>query len=790
VGANADVFACVPVKELALVAFLQANADVFAWEPSQMPGIPSEVIEHHLKIHPDAKSVSQKPRRQSVERQDFIRKEVWKLLDAGFIEEVHHPVWLANPVIVPKANGKLWMYIDYTSLNKACPKDPYPLPRIDQIVDSTSGCDLLSFLDAYSGFHQIQMSREDREHTAFVTVDGLYCYVVMPYGLKNALSTFVRVMSKSFGDLIRDKVEVYVDDIMVKTKRGSTLVEDLTLVFDKLWATRTKLNPDKCVFGVSAGKLLGFLVSHRGIEANPEKIKAIEAMRPLARIKDVQKLTGSLATLSRFISRLAKRALPFFKLLWKSGPFSWTEEAEQAFQELKQHLVSLPILVALEPGEPLYLYIAAASEAMSMVLVAERATQQPQGSQQVPLGEGGGPTTTMLMEGQEVEDPGPNTGVRTIQKPVYYVSEVLHEAKARYLETHKLLYVVLVVSRKLRHYFQAHRVMVVTSFPLRAILHNSNATGNIAKWAAELAEFQLDFQPRHAVKSQVLADFIMEWTPPPSAPRGPDPDSNPTPTEPKGPVFTEPHWTLFFDGFARQQVGGAAVVLIDPSEDQVKYMVHLEFKGTNNMVEYEALIFSLSAALSLGIRQLLVKGDSQLIIKQVCEECSCNEPRLAAYLLHIRKLEKDFTTLELQHVPRTDNSVADDLSTRASTWAPVPEGVFERQLLRPTAQPAELSEGGETSTSKLVVPVASHLQNPPKTVCVIGGPANLLVPQPIAQSGPDAWISEIWDYLKENILPEYHVSAERIVRLATHYAVVEGDLYRRGANGILMRCIT
>jgi hypothetical protein len=162
---------------------------------------------------------------------------------------------------------------------------------------------------------------------------------------------------------------------VVKTKRGSTLVEDLTLVFDKLWATCTKLNPDKCVFGVSAGKLMGFLVSPQGIEANPEKIKAIEAMRPPARIKDVQKLTGSLAALSRFISRLAKRALPFFKLLRKFGPFSWTEEEEQAFQELKQHLVSLPILVALEPREPLYLYIAAAAKAVSMLLVVERTEQ-------------------------------------------------------------------------------------------------------------------------------------------------------------------------------------------------------------------------------------------------------------------------------------------------------------------------------------------------------------------------------------------------------------------------------
>jgi hypothetical protein len=376
-------------------------------------------------------------------------------------------VWLANPVIVPKANGKLRMCINYTSLNKVCPKDPYPLPRIDQIVDYTSGCDLLSFLDAYSGFLKIQMSREDRKHTAFVTVDGLYCYVVMPYGLKNVLPTFVRAMSKTFGDLIRDKVEVYVDDIVVKTKRGSTLVEDLTLVFDRLRATSRKLNPDKCVFGVSAGKLLGFLVSYRGIKANTEKIKAIKAMRPPVRIKDVQKLIGSLAALSRFISRLTERALPFLKLLRKSSPFTWTEEAEQAIQELKQHLVSLPMLVALETGEPLYLYITAAAEAVSMVLVVERTAQ----------------------EGQEPEDSGPAAGVRTIQRPVYYVSEVLHEAKTRYLETHKLLYDVLVASRKLCHYFQAHRVVVVTSFPLRAILHNSNAIGNIAKWVAELAEF-------------------------------------------------------------------------------------------------------------------------------------------------------------------------------------------------------------------------------------------------------------------------------------------------------------
>jgi hypothetical protein len=294
----------------------------------------------------------------------------------------------------------------------------------------------------------------------------------------------------------------------------------------------------------------------------------------------------------------------------------------------------------------LYLYIAVAAEAVSIVLVVERTSQEDQ----------------VALEGQEPEG---SAGVRTVQRPVYYVGEVLHEAKARYLETHKLLYVGLVASRKLCHYFQAHRVVVVTSFPIRAILHNSNATGNIAKWVAELAEFQLDFQPRHTVKSQVLADFIVEWMPPSSAPGGPDPDSDPTPAEPRGPVFTEAHWMLFFDRSARQQVGGAGVVLIDPNRDQVKYMVHLEFQGHQQYGRVRSIDLWLGGRPTLGIRQLLVKGDSQLIIKQVHGECSYNEPRLTAYLLHVRKLEKDFVALEPQHVPRADNSVANELSVRA-----------------------------------------------------------------------------------------------------------------------------
>jgi hypothetical protein len=255
---------------------------VFGRKPSQMLGIPREVIEHHLKIYLDARLVQQKPQKQSIERQNFIHGELKKLLEGWSTTHGGWPTLLSSSRLAGNFGCA-----STTSLNKACPNDPFPLIRIDQIMDSTFGCDLLCFLDAYFGFHQIPMSREDEEHITFITVDGLFCYVSMPYGLKNALPTFVCAMHKTFRDLIRDLVEVYVYDIVVKIKLHSSLLDNLVIIFVRLRSMYTMLNLDKCVFRVSAGKLLGSLVLHWGIEANPDKIKAIEEMRPPVYIKDV-----------------------------------------------------------------------------------------------------------------------------------------------------------------------------------------------------------------------------------------------------------------------------------------------------------------------------------------------------------------------------------------------------------------------------------------------------------------------------------------------------------------------
>ena len=258
--------------------------------------------------------------------------EVNKLLAANFIREVHYPEWLANVVMVKKANGKWRMCVDFTDLNQVCLKDSFSLPRIDQLVDSTAGHKLLTFMDAFSGYNQILMAEEDQEKTAFVTSQGLYCYKVMPFGLKNAGVTYQRLVNQIFKKQIGRNVEVYVDDMLVKSRKEEDHLDDLRETFNTLRQYHMKLNPSKCAFGVSSGKFLGFIVSQRGIEAKPEKVRAILEMSSPRTTKKVQSLTGRVAALNRFVSKATDKCLPFFKTLKKA--FAWTNEYEVAFQEI------------------------------------------------------------------------------------------------------------------------------------------------------------------------------------------------------------------------------------------------------------------------------------------------------------------------------------------------------------------------------------------------------------------------------------------------------------------------
>jgi hypothetical protein len=209
------------------------------------------------------------------------------------------------------------MCIDYTDLNHHCPKDPFPLPCIDQVVDSTAGSALLCFLDCYSGYHQIALKFPDQDKTVFITPHSIYCYTAMTFGLKNARVTYQKAIQKCLESQISKNIEAYVDDVVVKTTNEDDLIADLAQTFANLRHYCWKLNPEKCVFGVPSGKLLGFMVSHCGIKANPTKVDAIRRMNRPTRKKDVMKLTGMMTVLGRFISKLGEKGLPFFKLLKK-----------------------------------------------------------------------------------------------------------------------------------------------------------------------------------------------------------------------------------------------------------------------------------------------------------------------------------------------------------------------------------------------------------------------------------------------------------------------------------------
>jgi hypothetical protein len=489
-----------------------------------MAGVPRNLIKHSLNVDPKATPKRQHLCRFADDRRDANKKELAKLLAAGFIREVFHPEWLANPVLVRKKNPNEWrMCIDYTDLNKHYPKDPFGLPRIDQVIDSTAGYDLLCFLDCYSRYHQIAIKEEDQEKTAFITTFGTYCYTTMSFGLKNAGATYQRAIQACFKRQLNKNIEAYVDDVVVKTRNSETLIADLEETFASLREYRWKLNPNKCVFGVLSGKLLGFIISHRGIEANPEN-SAINNMRAPNCIKDVQKLTGCMAALNRFISKLGEWGLPFFKLFKHQEKFVWTPEANQALAQLKDFLSKPPVLTAPRKKEQLLLYLTATTHVVSSAIVVER---------------------------QEDGHANP------VQRPVYFVSEVLSESKARYQPIQKLLYAVLITSRKLRHYFQEYSVSVITDYPLGDILQNQDAIGRISKWAIELSALNIDFKPRTTIKSQALVDFMAEWRE----------NQLPTPTErPK-------HWVMYFDDSLKLEGAGVGVLLISPTGEQLKYVL-------------------------------------------------------------------------------------------------------------------------------------------------------------------------------------------------------------------------
>nr|XP_025674348.1 uncharacterized protein LOC112775091 [Arachis hypogaea] len=369
-----------------LIHILRQNIDLFAWTPDDILGISPKVICHRLAIDKTIRPVAQKKRNLGEEKKQAALEETKKLLNAGFIREIRFTTWLSNVVM-------------------------------------------------------ILMHPEDQSKTAFIIEHGNFCYKVMPFGLKNAGVTYQRLMDKVFQQQIGQNMEVYVDDMVAKTPAQGSHCDDLVEIFEQLRAYNMRLNPDKCAFGVQGGKFLGFMLTSRGIEANPKKCKAVLNMTSPKTVKEVQQLAGRIAALSRFLPAVANRSYHFFQTFSKGKKFAWTDECENSFTELKQLLTSPPILQRPETGKPLYLYLSVFNHAISSVLVTEAGRKQ---------------------------------------NPVYFIS-------------------------------RSHTIIVRTDQPLRQILTRPELAGRLIKWSVELSEFDIQYESRKTLKSQVKDPLLEKY---------------------------------------------------------------------------------------------------------------------------------------------------------------------------------------------------------------------------------------------------------------------------------------
>jgi len=320
-----------------LIALLKEYVDCFAWSYTEMPGLSRDLVEHRLPIKKGFRPYMQSPRCFNSAINDRIKEEINRLLQAEFIRPCRYAEWVSNIVPVEKKDtGKIRVCIDFRDLNRATPKDEYPMPIADMLINDASGHKVISSLDGNAGYNQIFMAEEDTSKTAFICPGfvGLFEWIVMTFGLKNAGATYQRAMNLIFHDLIGVIMEIYIDDVVVKSAAHDSHLADLHLAFERMRYYGLKMNPLKCAFGVSAGKFLGFIIHDKGIEVDPKRIEKIKSVQAPRCKKDVQKFLGKVNYLRRFIANLSGKIIPFTPILKlkSDADFTWG-------QNNKKHLI-------------------------------------------------------------------------------------------------------------------------------------------------------------------------------------------------------------------------------------------------------------------------------------------------------------------------------------------------------------------------------------------------------------------------------------------------------------------
>ncbi|KFK22070.1 hypothetical protein AALP_AAs48547U000400 [Arabis alpina] len=650
-----------------LVVFLQKNINTFTWAAEDMPGIDINVASHELNVDPTFKPIKQKRRKLGPDRAKAVNDEVERLLRVGSITEVKYPDRLANPVVVKKKNGKWRVYVDFTDMNKACPKDSFPLPHIDRLVEATTGNKLLTFMDAFSDYNQILMHPKDREKTAFITDRGIYCYKVMPFGLKNAGATYQRLVNKMFRDQLGKTMEVYIDDMPVKFLEEEDHISHLEACFEQLNLHNMKLNPTKCRFALTSGEFLGYLVTRRGIEANPKQIDALIQM-----------------------------ASPRNK-----------RESE-------------------------------ASKSPSSMLARPSPTQK-----QDPLS-------------------------------------------------------IVMASRKLRPYFQSHTIVILSTFPLRTVLHSPSQSGRLAKWAIELSEYDIEYKGRTCNKSQVLADFLIEL-----------------PEDQSAKEVRPGIWELHVDGSSSKNGSGVGIRLASPTGEILEQSFRLGFRASNNEAEYEAIIAGMRLAQGLNIEHVHAFCDWQLVSNQFSGEYATKDGRMEAYQKIVKDLALTFKEFTLTRIPREENVDADALANLASASAPPKDPTLKPVI---PVEDVEMTEAeANTEPAPSTTPTSDAYAIGPE---VIGAdvteaedPEDLRQPEELPtqnlplepidkdmtvpmdtdeepEYGCDKpWMNQIRAYIISGKLPNSKWAARKVQKQAARYVLLDDNIYRRGFSGPVLTCV-
>ena len=716
------------VKEK-FVALLTEYKNCFAWEYHEMPGLPRSLVEHNIPIMEGYKPFKQAPRRMSTEVELQVKEEIERLLEAKFIRTARYVTWLSNIVPVVKKNGRIRPCIDFRNLNLASPKDEYPMPMADLMVDGAARHKVLSFMDGHSGYNQIYINEDDASKTAFRCPGalGTYEWVVMPNGLKNAGATYQRAMNAIFHHFLGVFMEVYIDDVVIKSQSYDEHLDHLRKSFQRMNDYGLKMNPLKCAFGVSAGKFLGFLVHQRGIEIDQNKAKAIIETKAPRNKKELQQLLGSLNYLRRFISNLAGKVKSFSPLLKLKNQeeFKWEDSHQKVFDEIKTYLSQPPVLMPPVKGKALKLYISASEDSIGCLLAQDNE--------------------------QEME------------QAVYYLSRQMTPCETRYSPVEKLCLALFFAVTKLRHYMLPVTVYVMSKTDLvKYMLTRPILRGRIGKWALALMEFNLKYVPQKAVKGQAIADFLTSH---PSLEINEETEALVEAME----ISFKP-WTLLFDGSRTQEVSGCGIIIISPQEVKTELSFQFDFKCTNNEAEYEALIIGLEILREMGARNVKVIGDSQLVINHLAGLYKCYSEDLAPYYMAAMQLMDDFDDVILLHVPRRMNEQADSLA-QASTGLKLPPGVMSKVI---------------TVTKRLLPSVKRRALG--LNICA-ADPTDLVVDPSLPDEEdvePPDWRVPIIQFLLD---PEMDVS-RKVKRRAVNYILIGDDLYKKSLqDDLLLRCI-